>query len=67
MRAKRSNKNARVETFGIRYLELLRLRPRTPFPDEFEQIRRRIEVLEHRLLMLRNGPRPAARCLESTV
>jgi hypothetical protein len=61
MRAKRSHKNANVETFGVRYPALLRLRPRTAFPNEFEQIRRRIEVLEHRLLMLRSWPRPAAR------
>jgi hypothetical protein len=61
MKAKRLNKNANVETLGVRYPELLRLRPRRAFPNEFEQIRRRIEVLERRLLMLRGGPRPAAR------
>lgn len=65
MKAERSNKNANVETLGVRYPRVLHLRPRTAFPSEFEQIRRRIEVLEHRLLMLRSGPRPAARSRSS--
>lgn len=36
-------------------------RPRTGFANELKQIRRRIQVLEHRLSLLRIGPRRAGR------
>lgn len=61
MNVERSDSNANGETLGVRYTKVLRLRRRISFPNEFERIRRRIEVLEHRLSMLRSGRRLAAR------